>query len=290
MSNNPFLEERISLRIRYGTSYGDEYNVRIVETAADSEHRTLVHPFPKRNFHISYREENAALYAQVVNLYHRVFGRFAGFRAQCSDDFTTNGLTTAPTAFDQTLTLVSAGVYQLQKTYGLDKTALSIGRPSRVIYKPVTGTTLVAVGAVAMAATLWTVDTVTGRVTFTDKTFVITAITKAASAVATIGAHTLLVGESVYFSGVLGMTQINTLRGTITAKDATHITVNINSSAFGVYSSAGVVHSNPQGAEVVTGGCEFDFPVRFNTILDIQQDNPVLRDIGNIELIELISP
>ncbi len=290
MSNNPFLEERISVAVRYGAKYGDDYNVRIVETAADAEHRTLVHPFPRRHFNIAYMETNAALYAQIVNLYHRVYGKFGGFRAKCLDDYTTNGLTTAPTSLDQTLTPVSAGIYQLQKTYGLDKAGLSVGRPSRVICKPVASTTLVAVNSISMPSTLWSVDTVTGRVTFADKTRGITAISKAAQAIATIGAHTLLVGESVYFSGVLGMTQINTLRGLITAITGTTITVNINSSGFGVYASGGVIHSTPQGAEVVTGGCEFDIPVRFNTSLDIQQNNALFRDAQNIELIELINP
>ena len=290
MSLNPFLEERISINVRYGWSYDDEYNVRIVETSSDAEYRTLVHPFPKRHFQIAYMENNANIYAQIVNLYHRVYAKFAGFRAKCLDDYTTNGLISAPTALDQTLTLVSSGVYQLQKTYGLDKPGLSIGRPSRVIYKPVAGTTLVSVGAVVMPSTLWTVDTTTGKVTFQDKTFNVSGITKASQAVVTLGSHTLQVDESVYFAGVIGMTQINTLRGTILAKDATHITVNIDSSAFSTYSSGGVVHSNPQGAEIVTGGCEFDIPVRFNTTLNIQQNNPVFRDTGSIELVELLEP
>lgn len=215
MSNNPFLEERLSVNLHYGWSYGDDYNVRIVETAADSEYRTLVHPFPKRHFQISFTENNANLYAQVVNLYHRVFGKFAGFRAKCLDDFTTNGLTAVPTAFDQTLTLISAGVYQMQKTYGLDKAGLSIGRPSRVIYKPVAGTTLVAVNGTVQSPALFTVDTTTGRISFVTP---------------------------------------------------------------------------PAGNAVVTGGCQFDIPVRFSTAISIQENNFVLRDAQNIELIELISP
>lgn len=290
MSLNPFLEERISVAIKLGASYSDSYNVRIVDTAADAEHRALVHPFPKRHFRIGYVGSNDALYANLCNIYHRVFGTFGGFRAKCLDDYSTNGQTAAPTSFDQTLTAVSAGVYQLQKTYGLDAPGLSIGRPSRLIYKPVAGTVLVAVGAVAMAGTLWAVDNTTGRVTFTDKSKAITAISQAAQAVLTIGAHTLLAGESVQVSGVVGMTQINGLRGTITAITATTITLNINSTAFTAYTSGGAVHSNPQSGEVVTGGCEFDIPVRFATALDILAKEKTVRDVGTIELIELINP
>ena len=67
----------------------------------------------------------------------------------------------------------------------------------------------------------------------------ITAITKAASAVVTVGAHTFVAGDVVAFSGVSGMTEINGLTGTVTAIGATSITVNINSSAFTAYTSGG---------------------------------------------------
>ena len=67
----------------------------------------------------------------------------------------------------------------------------------------------------------------------------ITAITKAASAVATVGTHTFVVGDVVAFSGVVGMVEINGLTGTVTAIGATTITVNINSSAFTAYASGG---------------------------------------------------
>lgn len=67
----------------------------------------------------------------------------------------------------------------------------------------------------------------------------ITAITKAASAVVTVGAHTFVVGDVVAFSGVVGMTQINGLTGTVTAIGAATITVNINSSVFTAYASGG---------------------------------------------------
>jgi len=70
--------------------------------------------------------------------------------------------------------------------------------------------------------------------------YTVTAITKAANAVVTIGTHNFVVGDRVYFSNVLGMTQINNKIGTVTGIAATTITVNINSSAYGVYTSGGV--------------------------------------------------
>lgn len=67
----------------------------------------------------------------------------------------------------------------------------------------------------------------------------ITAITKAPSAVVTVGAHAFVSGNVVAFSGVVGMTQINGLTGTVTATGATTITVNINSAGFSTYTSGG---------------------------------------------------
>jgi hypothetical protein len=67
----------------------------------------------------------------------------------------------------------------------------------------------------------------------------ITAISKAASAVVTIGTHTFVIGDVVGFSSVVGMTQINGLTGTVTAIAATTVTVNINSTTFSTYTSGG---------------------------------------------------
>lgn len=86
----------------------------------------------------------------------------------------------------------------------------------------------------------------------------ITAITKAASAVATVGTHTFVYGDIVLFSGVVGMTEINGLTGAVTATDATTITVNINSTAFSTYVSGGT-------AALLNGGLTvheaFHYPV-----------------------------
>lgn len=284
-----FLEERISVSIRYGASYGDDYDVEITKTSGGAEYRRLVQPYPVRAFTVSYIPENAQLYTDILNIYHRAFGKFAGFRAKAIDDFSTNGLIDPPTSLDQTLPLVSAGVYQLIKEYGTDKAALDIGHPKRIIYKPVAGTVLAAIGSIAAPSTMWTVDTTTGKITFGTKSAAITAITKATSAVFTVAAHTFLVGESVYFSGVGGMTQINGLRGLITATTPTTVTVAINSTAFSTYTSGGTATITPQASEVVTGGCEFDIPVRFDALPDVLQSYPQNREIS-VELIELLNP
>lgn len=286
-----FLEERISSLIRMGSSYVDDYAVDIVTTSGGQEYRSLVHPFPVRKFDVSYLLDNNQTYAELQAIYHRAHGRFAGFRARCFDEWSSNGRTGTPTAFDQPTGLVSDGVYQLRKLYGTDKAAGATGYAYREIKKPVSGTVRVAIGATEIRNDDWSVDATTGRVTFAaDKTVAITAITKAASAVLTVGANSFAVGESVQVSGVVGMTDINGMRALVTARDTTTITVAINSTAFSTYTSGGVVHTRPQPGESVTAGFEFDFPVRFNTTLPIGQDYPGYRAVDGVELIELLNP
>lgn len=211
-----FLEERLCVDVRMGASYGDDYNVQITEAAGGAEFRKLVHAFPKRMWTINFTLLRDDLASRVLSLYHRVFGRYAGFRVRCEDDCTTRtDGRSAPTKDDQALTYVSSGVYQLQKTYGLGATALGIGRPSRVIYKPVAGTTVIAKNGTLVSSGV-TVDTTTGRVTISP--------------------------------------------------------------------------APAYPADVMTAGCEFDIPARFNSRIEISAASMNVRDCGSIELVELLAP
>ena len=286
-----FLEERLSELIRMGSSYTDDYAVTIIQTVGGQEYRALTHPFPVRKFDISFLLDNDKTYAELQAIYHRAHGRFAGFRARCHDEFSSNGRAGTPTAFDQPMGLVSPGIYQLRKYYGADKSAGATGHAYREIKKPVAGTVKVAIGATAIRSADWSVVNTTGRVSFSaDKTYPITAISKANAAIITIGANDLAVGQSVHVSGVVGMPEINGLRSLITARDASTITVAINSSAFSTRVSGGIVHTAAQPGESVTAGFEFDFPVRFNTAMPIGQDYYSLRSVDGVELIELLNP
>jgi hypothetical protein len=81
-------------------------------------------------------------------------------------------------------------------------------------------------------------------------TATVTGISKAASAVVTINtvsaSNPFVNGNTIWFAQVLGMTQINGAVGTVTgtggSSGAWTITVNINSSGFTAYSSAGVLN------------------------------------------------
>jgi uncharacterized protein (TIGR02217 family) len=164
----PFLEERISVDIRYDARYHDEFNVEHTETSSGGEYPRLIHPFPRRQFTIAYQLEREEMFAEVMNLYYRAYGTFAGFRAKCVDDYSTNNNTQTPTHLDQTLVQLTSTTYQFVKEYGTDKTGIPvIGRPKRTLYKLVSGTIAIGVGAV-LVTTGYTVDVNTGVVTFSS--------------------------------------------------------------------------------------------------------------------------
>jgi uncharacterized protein (TIGR02217 family) len=288
-----FLEERLPACIRLGASWSENYDVVVTTTAAQSEYRQLVQPFPVRRFRVSYiRGDADTLYDEIVALYHRAYGRFAGFRVKSLDDFTTNNDVYPPTATDQTLEVLVAGAsYQLQKQYGTGAPALSIGYPVRTLFKPVAGTVKLSIGGVTQT-TGWTVDTTTGIITMSaNKTKPITAITKGTDTVITVGSgHGFIVGDSVRVSGVVGMTQINGLRAFVTGISTTTITLPINSAGFTNYTSGGVVNTQPQSGEVVKGGCEFDIPARFDSTFDVTPLTPNVRETGSIDIVELLNP
>lgn len=290
---DPFLEERLSVDVRMGASWVDDYPVQIAVTASGKEYRSLTHPYPVRRFRVRYTQSKDDLATKLLALWHRAYGRYAGFRVRAMDDYTTNGLIAPPTAFDQLLATVSSGVYQLRKEYGVGASGIDIGRPWRTIFKPVAGSVLVGIRNPITgdnAITAWSVDTTTGKVTLSaNKSTSITGITQASSAVITVGSHTFAVGDSVYVSGVSGMTEINGQRANVAATTGTTITVAINSSAFSAYTSGGTVQTWPQSGEEVRGGCEFDVPCRFDSPIDATHISLHYRETGEIDLVELIA-
>jgi hypothetical protein len=83
---------------------------------------------------------------------------------------------------------------------------------------------------------------------------VITAITKAnPGAVTTSTAHGYSNGDTIYISGVVGMTQVNNLFFTVTSTGANTFTIGVDTSAYTIYGSAGTAQKatiyapGPQG-------------------------------------------
>lgn len=105
----------------------------------------------------------------------------------------------------------------------------------------------------------------------------ITSITKAANAVVTtaIPHRFNWINHLVSFMGVVGMTEINGLSGTVTVIDATHFSVDINSSAFSTYTSGGVVGIYQPGVNAFITSPSLGTNIRFNDI-DVDSFNRVI--------------
>lgn len=283
-----FLEERFPENINYGSGFRTSHASRIVPTAGGSEYRSLDHPFVKSSLDVDFTRQRDEIITKIIALNLRANGTFRGFRVKNFLDFTTNNFRDTPTAFDQDMLLVSAGVYQIMRWYASSADTLAARRRIR---KPVSGTVLVGVSGELMPASNYSLDNTTGLVTFpANKSGTISAITKASSAVITIGTHTILVGESVFISGVLGMTQINNQRAIVLSKTTSTITVDIDSTLYSTYTSGGTVNTRPQSGESVTAGCQFDIPMRFDADLSgVFVANGVLS-VSGVGLVEILNP
>ncbi|MCY1354380.1 hypothetical protein D9M68_176670 [compost metagenome] len=288
-----FIEERLDPCIRLGAETEDSFFLSVTTTAGGSRYAALKNGKPYRTFDIEFVKYDEELAQEVASLYYRTWGGFAGFRVKSWSDFTTaNDGKSAYTSLDCVLDVVSDGVYQLVKEYGRGKPALaSIGRPRRTIFKPVSGKAVIAVAELAYPNG-HTIDYTTGRVTLAaNKSGVITGITKGATTTITV-ANSFIVGESVVISGVAGMTQINGRRAVISARSPTSITVPINSSAFSDYTSGGSAQTRPlnSGTDIVTGGCEFDTPVAFDSNFNVQALGMGVGQASGLTLVELLNP
>lgn len=73
--------------------------------------------------------------------------------------------------------------------------------------------------------------------------FNITAITNATQAVVTASGHNMQVGDLVQFANITGMTELNNRTIEVVAVNGTTFTLNINSSAFGVYAGGGTAEN-----------------------------------------------
>lgn len=292
-----FIEETIPGCWDFGSDVGEPYAVDIVVTQNGSEYRSLRHPYPRIVIELGFNNRTEDyLFDNIIDIYRRSGGTFGGFRWHHPSDYSTLNRNGTPTFNDQLCVIVSTGIYQITRWYGAEGAATALRRK---IFKPVAGTTLVGIDnpitGVIQSLNGWSVDTTNGRITFTTNQKTITAITKASQAVITVGSsHGYVVNNTVYISGVGGMTEINGRRGLITAVGGSTITVNINSTGFTTYTSGGQVNDSPQTGESVRAGCLFDIPVRFNS--DISGISYLTRNPSDlimgtdISLVELLNP
>lgn len=247
----PVIDEvRLSENISRGATGGPEYSTVVVTGKSGAEQRIAQRGQGLYRYDVEHQSRTAAMAAEIIAFFQARMGKARGFRFKDWGDYS---------ATDEPLAPTGTPTVQLIKTY-------SSGLVDRVrpITKPVAGTVTLRKNASNLVGI--SVATTTGLVTLpVVNSKSITALTKASSAVVTVGAaHGFAANNLVYFSGVVGMTEINGLVGTVTATAATTITVNINSTNFTTYTSGGTAATYLTTTDVIDATFEFDIPMAFD--------------------------
>lgn len=291
-----FYEERLAPCLQFGVSFDEGFDVE-EQTTVGGVYTRLRNPFPLISVNISSTNLTDEFTAQIWALYKKVGGTFAAFRLKNPYEYTTNNNTEAPTAYDQELLFLGTDSngdhYQLIKWY---ESPIESDTTRKYLRKPVADTVLIGIqntntGNFTLRDAWYTVDYTTGDVLMgLDEQKNITNITQAAQAVVTVGDIAgLQEGDSLYFSAVSGMTEINFQRATITNINSLDLTIDLDTTGYSAYSSGGVADLLPQDDETITGGCEFDLPVKFDSRLNF---DPVSNRVisSSVSLIEIHNP
>ncbi|MGV3490139.1 MAG: phage distal tail protein, Rcc01695 family [Devosia sp.] len=157
-----FHAVRFPLDIALGARGGPERATDIVTLASGREERNSRWQHARRRYNAGYGVKSRADMQAVLAFFEERRGRFHSFLWRDGFDFSSNG-TMAPGATDQFIGL-GDGVrisFDLTKRYGAN-----FDPYLRPVTKPVAGTVVIAVGGVAVPDTDYTVDALTGTVTF----------------------------------------------------------------------------------------------------------------------------
>lgn len=267
-------EVRFPQYISLGAAGGPSFKTDVIAAATGIEQRIGQWSLARHKWDVSHAMRMPSSMQVLIAFFIARQGKLRGFRFYDPRDHT---------ATDELLYPTGGNSVQLYRTY--TSGPRSYKRP---IYKPVeaVGVTVTRGG---VPFTDYTMDWNSGNLFPTaDASKVISGITKAASGVVSATSHGYLVNDWVYISGVNGMTQINGRSVKITAVTTHTFTVQLDTSAYGTYTSGGTAEKFIQPSEVVRWTGEFDIPVRFDTDqMNLLQADGLARAWENIPIIEL---
>lgn len=281
------IEQQFPARVLVNSIRTVQFSTDIVTYGSGQESANINWLYPLYRFQIPQRDV-AENIETISNWFMIAYGRGKKFRVKDWLDYKSS--LSVDTAISDTDQVIGEGDgstvdFQLVKTITLAGETVS-----RLIKKPVTGTTIVSIDNVS-AVNDWSIDDTTGIVTFdADKTSSITNISQASSAVIDFSAaHNLSVDDTFNISGVAGMTEINGQRATVVSVvDPDTVTVDINSSGYTTYSSGGTTHTLPQAGEYVAAGFEFDLKCRFDhDNLDTILNSGKFHSIDSLAIVEV---
>lgn len=155
----PRFPDDIAANSRGGPSYLT--NVVVIDSGAES--RNARWAYPRHEYDISYGIRATSDLEVVRDLFHTCRGRLTGFRIKDHLDYKSCdlGATTACTNVALSTGTGSASTFQLVKRYIFG----NYGR-KRIIRKPVSGTVRLTTGTTPVSTAAYTVNHVTGKITF----------------------------------------------------------------------------------------------------------------------------
>lgn len=261
--------------IARGAVGGPQFSTVVIATASGVESdRVAQWSVARSHWTISEESLDAAGGATLLAFFLARRGRWRGFRFKDWTDYTATNEPLAPTG---------APTVQLQKTY--TSGGVTYVRP---IYAPVLSpATTLRKNAGAFAG--FVLDATTGLVTLNSISSAnLTGISAANPAVLTVASHPFAVNDYLYITGVVGMTQINTLVGRVTAFTGTTITTTINALGFSAWTSGGVATKYLASTDTLDATFQFDVPVRFDTDeLAMEATDVNIRNWHSIPIVEL---
>ena len=159
-----FPEIRFPDNISRGARGGPERRTQVVELASGDEERNASWANSRRRYDVAYGIRRADDLAAVVAFFEARNGRLYGFRYKDWADYKSSLPSQAITPTDQQIAIGTgtATAFSLIKRY-------TSGAQTwvRTIAKPIAGTVRIALGVVEQMSG-WTVDAITGVVTFTS--------------------------------------------------------------------------------------------------------------------------
>ena len=160
---NAFHDVSFPLRLAFGASGGPARVTHITALASGAEQRNSPHAHSKRHYNAAAGIKSHADLQQLIVFFEARFGQLYGFRFKDPVDHFSCKFGDYPSALDQ---IIGAGdgaatAFQLSKIY-----ADNAGSYRRKITKPAAGSALIAIDGAVQDAAHFSVNALTGVVTF----------------------------------------------------------------------------------------------------------------------------
>lgn len=150
-----FHEVQFPTDISYGSIGGPEFSTEVVQLGSAYEQRNQNWTYPRERWNVAYGVNTRALLQDLTSFFYSRCGKLHGFRFKNHDDYQVSDVELGEGDG-------ATKTFQLIKIY-TDGTETY----TRKITKPVSGTVTIYVDDVDTNGVGWTVNTVTGVVTFT---------------------------------------------------------------------------------------------------------------------------